>query len=207
MAYGQTQYGVLQFGEEPPTDNPSTPFIPDLMRYLPFYYTNSRVIKSLISSTATEIGALRYTADDLLKQFFVSTATWGLDLWEKELGLDTDSSKSYVHRREMILAKLRGTGTTTKQMIKNAAMAFSGGEVEVIEYPAESRFVVQFIGVMGIPQNMPGFTAMLDQIKPAHLAYEFKYTFTVWEMIEELTWGAAHTKTWGQLKTYEGGTQ
>lgn len=204
MAYGESQYGASLFGIEPETEEPIQPYIPDLMRYLPPYYHGSRIMGSLLEAMAEELGVLWYAIDDILKQFFVATATWGLDLWEAELGLLTDRSKSYDRRREIVIAKLRGAGTTTRQMIINTAAAFSGGEVDVVEYPAEYRFVVQFVGVLGIPPNMAGLIQAIEDIKPAHLAYSFKYTYTTWNMLSGLTWGQAGQKTWGQLRTYEG---
>lgn len=204
MAYGESQYGASLFGIEPETKEPIQPYIPDLMRYLPPYYHGSRIMGSLLEAMAEELGVLWYAIDDILKQFFVATATWGLDLWEAELGLLTDRSKSYDRRREIVIAKLRGAGTTTRQMIINTAAAFSGGEVDVVEYPAEYRFVVQFVGVLGIPPNMAGLIQAIEDIKPAHLAYSFKYTYTTWNMLSGLTWGQAGQKTWGQLRTYEG---
>jgi len=140
----------------------------------------------------------------VLDQYFVSTATWGLDLWETELGMSVDPTKPVQSRREQINAKLRGTGTTTRQMLIDTAAAFSGGEVDVIEYPAEYRFVVKFVGILGIPPNMSGFIQMLEQIKPAHLTYSFEYTYTTWANLLSLTWGGAASKTWNQLRTYGG---
>jgi hypothetical protein len=174
------------------------------MSYLPEFYQQIRDFREMMKTAGEEIGLLWNENDSVLKQFFVSTATWGLDLWESELGLATDSTKPVERRREIILAKLRGAGTTTKQMIKTAAAAFSGGEVDVIEFPLEHRFVVKFIGVKGIPPNMPGFIAMLEQIKPAHLVYSFEYTYTTWDMLKSLTWAVAGTKTWDELKRYDG---
>jgi hypothetical protein len=106
--------------------------------------------------------------------------------------------------REQINAKLRGTGTTTRQMLIDTAAAFSGGEVDVIECPAEYRFVVKFVGILGIPPNMSGFIQMLEQVKPAHLTYSFEYTYTTWANLLSLTWGGATSKTWNQLRTYGG---
>lgn len=204
MTYGEFLYGTRIFSDDAGSDQPEIA-TPDLMQYLPPYYSREKgEMLAIQRANAEELGKLRYAVDDLLRQFFVMTATWGLDLWEQELGLTTDRSKSYERRREIILAKLRGAGTTTKEMIKNVATAFSGGEVAVIEYPEEYRFVVQFIGIKGIPPNMAGFIAMLEDIKPAHLVCEFKYTYTVWNMLGELTWNQAEQKTWNELKTYEG---
>ncbi len=205
MTYGKQLYVDYLYGDgSADTDQPEFT-IPDLMRYLPLYYQESREMLKLQEILAKDIGVLRYYAiPDLLQQLFIKTATWGLDYWEHELGLVTDRGNSYIRRREIIQAKLRGSGTSTKERIKSVAIAFSGGEVDVIEYPAEYRFEVKFIGVLGIPPNMAGFLAMLDEIKPAHLGYSISYTYTVWNMLLPLKWNGAGTRTWAQLRTYGG---
>ncbi len=105
---------------------------------------------------------------------FIETATWGLSRWEKIFDLPIEIEKNYSFRRERIKAKIRGSGTTTKQLIINIASAFSNGEVEVIEYPNEYRFVVKFVGVKGVPANMKDLTSSIEEVKPAHLAFTFE---------------------------------
>jgi len=202
--YGESQYGVLQFGEETIPDSDIELRAPDLMLLLPWFYKGNITMQELQNSASKELGRLYYHLEDFINQLFVDTATWGLSIYEKELGLITNPSLPYEERRELIKAKLWGRGTTTKQMIKDTAEAFSGGEVDVIEYPEESKFIVKFIGVKGIPRNMQGFIDMLETIKPAHLAYEFKYTYTVWNHLTDLTWGQANAMTWDELRVYEG---
>lgn len=202
--YGQYKYGTVQFGAGLETETPIAPYIPDLMKHLPDYWHEILEMKEIQDTAAEELGLVRYTSEDVLNQCFIKTATWGLDLWEKELGLSTDRSKPYERRREIILAKLRGAGTTTKAMIIGVAAAFSGGDVDVIEYPAEYRFEVKFIGVLGIPPNMPGLIQAIEDIKPAHLACSFTYTYTTWDMLGSLYWQNAGPKTWKELKTYGG---
>ncbi len=178
--------------------------IPDLMQYLPEYWQGIKEMEQLQTVIGEREGITRYLVEDLLNQLFVNTATWGLGRWEKELGLETDLSKTYERRRENILAKLRGSGTTTREMIKNMAIAFSGGEVEVIEYPNEHRFDIRFTGVMGIPPNMQGLEQALDEIKPAHLDYSFKYTYTIWNNLSQLSWSEVGNKTWDEIRVFEG---
>ena len=101
------------------------------------------------------------------------------------------------------MARLRGMGAVGKNVLIRAAAAFSGGDVDVIEYPAEHRFVVKFIGTLGIPKNMASFIEMVEDVKPAHLAYTFEYTFTWWDKVKELTWAQAGMSTWDNLRTYE----
>ena len=178
----------------------------DLLEYLPSFYHNSDVIKSFMESNSIEVDTLKAYIEDLSKNLYVKTATWGLDLFEEELGLVTDKSISYEERRERILAKKRGNGTTTKAMIKNTAEAFSGGEVEVIENFNDYSFVVKFVGIKGIPKNLTLFKNMIEEIKPAHLNYELAFTYTVWNMVmaTDNTWSDFNSKTWVELMTYEG---
>lgn len=203
--YGQTQYGVLQYSTSP-DDGQITPHNPDLMRYLPLYWQDVREMQALQQTAGAEVGLQWDAVDDLMQQFFVSTATWGLEWWERELELTTDPSKPVEHRREIILAKLRGASTATPEFIRNVASTFSGTDVRIIEYPTEYRFVVQFVGIYGIPPNMAGLIQAIEDIKPAHLTYSFKYTYTVWSMLRNLTWQQAKTRTWENLRLYEGGS-
>ena len=178
----------------------------NLLDYLPSFYHNSNIVKSFIDSNSIEANILKDYVEDLNNNLYIKTATWGLDLFEEELGLTTDKSISYEERRERILAKKRGNGTTTKAMIKNTAEAFSGGEVEVIENFNDYSFVVKFVGVKGIPKNLTLFKNMIEEIKPAHLNYELAFTYTVWNMVmaADNTWNDFNNKTWVELMTYEG---
>ena len=178
----------------------------DLLEYLPSFYHNSDIVKAFMESSSIEVDTIKAYVEDLSKNLYVKTATWGLDLFEEELGLVTDKSISYEERRERILAKKRGNGTTTKAMIKNTAEAFSGGEVEVIEDFNDYSFVVKFVGIKGIPKNLTLFKNMIEEIKPAHLNYELAFTYTVWNMVmaTDNTWSDFNSKTWVELMTYEG---
>lgn len=176
----------------------------DLLECLPSFYHNSDIIKAFMESNSVEVDTLKAYMNDLVKNLYVKTATWGLDLFEEELGLVTDKSISYEERRERILAKKRGNGTTTKAMIKNTAEAFSGGEVEVIENFNDYSFIVKFVGVKGIPKNLALFKKMIEEIKPAHLNYELAFTYTVWSMVmaKSNIWNDFNNKTWVELMSY-----
>lgn len=201
--YGNNLYGTFTYSTETQFNEEVEISKPDLMKYVPRYYNESNVVKNIFDAYEKELAFLHWQIDDLQDQFFIDTATWGLDIWEKEWGIHTDHSKPYEERREVVKAKMRGRGTTTKEMIKNVAEAFSGGEVEVIEDNENYSFTIQFVGIKGIPRNMQDLINTLKIIKPAHLGYTFKYTFTVWNMVSHLTWGEVKTQTWNELRIYE----
>jgi len=166
---------------------------------MPQYYLTSIVMRTIWDAQGREIDQLYQALDEVLKQFFVSTATWGLELWEQFLGLPIDKTKPEQFRRERITAKLRGYGTITKEVIKNVASAFANGEVEVIEYPSEYKFVVKFVE-KGIPPNMSDLTKTIEEIKPAHLNYEYQYTYNVWKFLTSKVWNDLAHYTWDQVR-------
>lgn len=202
MSYGKYPYGALLFAEEPEDSEPQPEDSLDLMQYLPDYYRGVTEMEALQDSVGREILTLRLGAAVVLAQAYVEAATQSLGRWEAELGLSSDPSKSAESRREIIKAKRRGAGTTTPQMIERVASAFTGGEVKVEEAPGEYSFVVRFVGTLGIPPNMAGLIQILDEIKPAHLAYEFAYTYTFWNSLKTINWNTAGAGTWNDLRTF-----
>lgn len=177
----------------------------DLMSYLPSFYKDVNEVKEIQLIFGQEMAKIKSSVKDLLDQCFISSSTYGLDFYERMYGITIDRSKSFEERREIIKAKLRGSGTATKELIKNVSTAFSGGEVEIEEHPEEYSFIVKFVGTKGIPKNMEGLISALEEIKPAHLSYSFKYTFTIWGQINKtLPWIEAKKMTWAELKVYKG---
>lgn len=202
--YGKSSYGLLRYAQNRSENTTPDEYFVDLSRYVPPFLAEIRELAEIYRTEGYEIGLLQHDLEDLRNQCFISTATWGLILWEEMYGVATNLALSYEQRREILMAKARGHGTTTKQMIEETAAAFSGGEVEVIEYNSENRFVIRFIGIKGIPRNMQAFVSSLEDIKPAHLAYGFEYTYTVWNSLDQLTWGDLGIKTWDDIRVMEG---
>jgi len=179
----------------------------ELIELLPDFYANSAETAALQAAFQVWTAALWLSHEDIKLQLDVATATWGLKYWEASLGLATDVTKTYDYRRTRIYSRLRGVGTSTVTMLQNVAESFSNGSVDIIEYPAEYRFEVKFVGTLGIPPNMDDLTAAIEEIKPAHLAYSYLYTYMTWEMFEGYnhTWDEWDAKglTWDQFETYK----
>jgi len=174
-----------------------------LTDYLPRFWDNSAEIIAIQRAMEPSMSEAWAAKDGLLEQLNVQTATWGLEYWERSLGLEVDVGKSTAYRRTRIISKLRGQGTTTVAMIKNVAESFSNGEVEVLEHPAEYRFDVKFVGTVGVPPNMDDLSAAIEEIKPAHLAYDYIIIYRTWSEVSSRTWGELAAHTWGDIK---GGT-
>lgn len=155
-----------------------------LMKHLPSFYYNSEEVRNIQASIGIENDMLQAAIKDLLDQLFVETATWGLEYWERYVGLEVDKNEILVNRRSCIMTRLRGQGTTTVEMIKNVCMSFTGGEVDVIEHTERYAFTIKFISIKGIPGNIEYLRGAIEEIKPAHLGFSFEYTYNTWWMVE-----------------------
>ncbi len=172
-----------------------------LINLLPDYYKASTQVIELQDAYGSWSDALQTAREDLFLQINVSTATWGLQLWENILGLETDISKTDDYRRSRIMSKLRGQGTTTVAMMQNVSESFSNGEVAIVEYPDEYRFEIIFTGTMGIPPNMDDLTSAVNEIKPAHLDYSFIYIYRLHNELLPYTHAYLSTYTHGTLRS------
>lgn len=159
----------------------------NLIDMLPSFYHNSNFIKAYMSSQSIEHNFLKESIDDLVNNLYVDTATWGLDYFEEELGLKTDKTKTYEERRERIKAKKIGNGTTTVKMIKDTALAFDCGEVEITEMYNDYTFKLKFVSEKGRPKNLDDFKNAIEEIKPAHLAYMLEFTFNTNQELKNKT--------------------
>lgn len=158
-----------------------------LTRMMPRYYQTSKTVASLNGASAAELQRLDERFDAVLRQFFVSTADFSLERWEQEMGLEVNNSYDPEYRRSRIISKLRGSGTVTVRLVKSVAESFSNAESEIIEHFGEYRFTVKFVGTIGIPPNMDDLRAALEDCKPAHLDFDFQYTYNTHADIARFT--------------------
>jgi len=199
--YGKTLYGRGQYAQEGSSTIVPKKYFVDLAKYTPPFLAELREMAEIYRTQGYEVGQLQHDLVDLIDQCYIVTATWGLSRWEQMLGVVTNMSLTYEQRREILMAKLRGQGTTTRKMIEDTAESFSGGEVKVIEDNPNHLFIIQFIGIKGIPRNMQAFVSMLEDIKPAHLAYRFEYRYTIWNELKPYTWNRLGNMTWDDART------
>ncbi|MCD9025740.1 YmfQ family protein [Cohnella silvisoli] len=179
----------------------------EMMTYLPGYYATSRIMSTNMDAQGTELDKLFQALDGTLEQYFVTTATWGLDLWERELGIPTDTAKPIDQRRSVILSKIRGIGTVTVSLIKSVSEAYDGGTVEITVHPEVYSFTVKFIDTRGIPPNLDDLKEVIEQIKPAHLVVEYSFTYLSYGELESsgITFGGIEStgKKFGELEIWD----
>ncbi len=157
-----------------------------LFDYVPSGYRELRESNEILSAEQAEFDRLYASIYDVLDQYFVDKATWGLAYWERVVGVETDESKPISERRSVIKAKLRGAGVVNAELIKNVAESWYGGETEVREENSEYRIVVKFVSSLGIPSNMADVERALREIIPAHLDIGFEFSYLLIRDIHEV---------------------
>lgn len=141
-----------------------------LIELLPPYERESEVFKEIIQAEEMQFDKLCIDIQDLEKQLFIDSATWGLAIYEKELKLPIRPNKSLEERRSIIKAKWRGTGKVDAEMIKAIVKAFTNSDVEVT---FNGRINIIFNNEKVIRLNISDMYNAIDEIKPAHLDYDF----------------------------------
>ena len=156
-----------------------------LINKLPSFYNNN-ITKPIQDSLNIESNSINDKVDNTLNQFFVDSATFGLDYWERMLGIPKNNFDIDT-RRENIKAKMRSRGTTTVAVIKNICEAYSNGIVEVIVNHSDYSFVIDFVGTIGVPKAFAELDKTIEEIKPCHLAHSYKFNYNTHQNLANYT--------------------
>lgn len=185
---------------------PNRPIRQEMYDYLPPYYREIREVQGIIDPESNEFERLNDEIRDVLAQFFVETATWGLEYWERVFGIEHTEPRTIEERRDVIKSRMRGAGVTTVTLVKEVASAYDGGKVEVTENNAEYEVIIKFVDTRGVPSNLEDTKQALREIIPAHLAIRFEFMYLVWDELDSaaITWDQldALGLTWDELETY-----
>lgn len=178
-----------------------------LLEYQPNYYVTSKIMDNLNNANAIELNRIDTLLDNVSNQFWVDTADYTLERWEKELGLEVANNYDTACRRTRILSRLRGRGTITISLIENVAESFNNGTVEVIEDNSNYTFTIKFVDNKGVPPNLDDLKSVIEELKPAHLAVLYEFTYLTWDEFERYDktcdeWDALNL-TWDELEVYK----
>ena len=156
-----------------------------LINKLPSFYDND-IVKPIQNSFTVEANSINDEVENTLNQFFVDSATFGLDKWENMLGISKNNFDIQT-RRENIKAKMRARGTTSIDVIKNICEAYSNGEVDIVVNHTDYSFEIHFIGSIGVPKAFAELDKTIEEIKPCHLAHRYKIRYNNHEYLGQYT--------------------
>ncbi len=157
-----------------------------LKSYLPSLLSDIDIFDELLNAEGAEFDRIHANIDDIKLQLNIDTATWGLDVYEKDLGIITDHTKNLDYRRSVIKSKSRGSGKLNATMIKLVCDSFSNGNVQIT---FDGVIHVKFTSVKGIPPNMNDLKVAVNEIKPAYLLLDYLYAYLLIKDVQGMTIG------------------
>jgi len=154
-----------------------------LKSYLPPFLSNTETFTQLFGAIGEEFDNLNADTNDIQTQFDVTTATWAMDSYEKELGIVTDHAKLLAYRASVVMSKMIGSGKLNANLIASVCDAFTNGNVQVT---FDGTIHVKFTNGLGIPPNMTDLEAAVELIKPAYLLLDYAYLYLLIRDIDQV---------------------
>lgn len=125
----------------------------------------------MLKAESNEHELQREDLETLLEQFFVTTATESLSKWENFLGIDVDEKKRDEDRRNVIIAKIRGTQTVTLDFMTRLVNTYvADGKAEVVALPADYSIKIYYHG--GQVTDYDKLHQAIKTYIPAHIGYK-----------------------------------
>lgn len=143
----------------------------NLAEYLPAFISQDKEINTLLATESKEHNRQRELLIDILKQFFVHSATWGLEHWEKVFAIYSKPNESYELRRAKIYAKLQSKQISTVDFLTQLASKFfpSEADVKIQEVNPENLFYL-IANYTALDNDYFALRDAIEIYKPAHLA-------------------------------------
>lgn len=144
-----------------------------LNKSVPPFVAQMREIAELFVAEQPELDRMEKELSELLKQFYIKTATYSLDQWEDEFGIERNLSLTLMQRRARVLAKLNSNPPATVKMLENLVFQIlSANAVTIVEHPAEYCFDV-YVNSDYLIDTFAIADEAVRLARPAHLAYKF----------------------------------
>lgn len=133
------------------------PLADEFINYLPTYMQDGFVVRAIQEAIAQEYQRAFDLMQETADQFFVATATWGLDLWESLLGLPVRSGDlDYEGRRGLILAALRGRSLGSEYAFKQLLEDALGAPIIINPYePAVKPYTIEIESLAELVEQAP----------------------------------------------------
>lgn len=207
MLYAQGQYAEYMLGntsvDVSGDGTEEEKYYTDLKKYAPPFILNMEEFDTEYEIAGEEVGRAAHYAEDLEKQYYISTATWGIKKWEKIYGIAGSEGSTLEQRRAAVRMRLIGGRTFTPALVEKIAQDVTGTEAQVQEDTENYTFTVFFIGTYGVPNGIREFREWLKMAKPAHLAVVIKYRYVTWKEIEGRKWKDLKSYTWDSIRVQQ----
>lgn len=142
------------------------------------------IVKDVVEASLTAVDTARIDFDKLESTIMCNASEETIDGWETWFGLKK-TGWNLEDRRARLIYTFNSRGFFSPQFLKDQALIFSKGEIEIEEEFEKYHFVINFVGYIGIPDNLTSFLEMVDINKPAHLTFEMVFRHRVHRELKE----------------------
>ncbi|CAL83874.1 DUF2313 domain-containing protein [Clostridium botulinum] len=146
----------------------------EMITYVSPIYEQSKVIQAIFESIGYEWDVAESLADDILKQFFPQSATWGLIYWEEAVSIVTNLTDEIERRRRKVIAKLQSRYAINPKRMALILKNYTGADILITENIAPYTFEVKLTGREGFPKSLEDLYKEVKRIKPSHLSVRYK---------------------------------
>lgn len=149
----------------------SSPKGKEMISYISPIYEQSKVMQSIFEAIGSEFDSAEELSEDILKQLFPQTATWGLIYWEDAVKIIPNLNEDIERRRGKIIAKLQSRYVVNPKKMANIIKNYIGIDTIIVENTAPYTFTIEMDIKNNI--NLSEFIHIVNRVKPSHLGYNF----------------------------------
>jgi hypothetical protein len=181
----------------------------DIQTYIPRYYKDSAHAQAIFNAETSESVRLHSNVIDVLNQFYIQTATWGLDRWEELFDIETDYSLSYEDRRTDLLERIEGYYLITPKILTDVTWKKPMYGSEIIQDFPNYKVTVKITEFRAVeesldPKKFKKFVNKMRALVPSHMELIIAFTWVPWDEFKtaDIRWGDISTySNWNELKT------
>lgn len=140
-----------------------------IIDYVSPQYGRAYVALWLFQSIGSALDRLDNFTDEYIKQVVPQTATWSIDMWEKQYGIISNPEWTIEQRQKNITNRMIYRAPMNPSKIQNLISNIYGVPVEIKENVGKNKFTVI---IRGYISDLAMGKRAIDEAKPAHLIYD-----------------------------------
>lgn len=165
------------------------------------HISRNAYIVDVLDAIQKSLEVTETNTNELKEAIIVSADAETIGYWEEYLNLKKETSWTLQDRIDRVVYTINSRGFFTIQFLKDQAMIFTNGEIEVIEDFPNYSFTIKFISVIGNPPNLDAFKDMVNVNKPAKLVYSLEFRYRTHDELKPYTHDTLSNYTHEELRS------
>lgn len=124
-----------------------------------------------------------------------------IENWEKWFDLSYQPTWTLDDRINRLIYTFNSRGFFSPKFLKEQALIFTNGKINIIEDFPRYHFTIQFTSVIGTPPNLDNFKEMVNVNKPVHLTFDIKFRYRTHEELKAFTHATLNKYTHEEIRS------